>query len=1201
MSAAPPPRGRNGTAIRTFLIADIRGWTTFTAEHGDEAASALARKFAEIADEGVQAWGGRVVELRGDEVLAVFESGRDALRAAAELQAAFAAETQIDPSLPLPVGIGLDAGEAVPVGDGFRGAALNVAARLCSLAAASETIATRNLSQLAGPLPGLDFVDLPPTTLKGLTEPVAAVRVAVTGEQDLALDQREGPTGQTEAESVGQMPTDSLSDGGQPPLPAELEAIVPLAGRLVELRWLGWHWRRAGHGAGRTVVISGQPGIGKTRLAAELAARAHADGATVTYLGATADTEAVTRALAEAGRNLIVIDDLDAAPLTGARRMSEVVPRLNGTRTLLLLTHREEAAAPLLSLVEHLAPPQQRATLGPLEPDAVRAIAALYAGRAARQIPIAEIYDRSGGVPAAVHRWSSAWARDAVAARLEGSATRTSDGRQQLRAAEDDLIGDVADLELVRERSELYAADRPADGAPAAAGPRRDICPYKGLAAFDANDAEYYFGRERLVAELVTRLVGSSFLALVGASGSGKSSALRAGLLPSFAGGVLPGSADWRQEIIRPGEHPLAELERALDGTLDEAIASLAAGSRLVLVVDQFEEVFNSTRDEAERSRFIDLLTAEHESLKVVLAMRADHYGHCAAYPQLATLVARSQVLVGPLARAELESVIEHPAQRVGLRVEPGITEALLSDLGDEPGTLPLLSTALLELWQARQAGRLTLAAYRASGGVQGAVARLAETAYASLSEDERAIARSIFLRLAGTGEGEGIVRRRVPLIEFDQTDERVSSVLTRLTDARLLTSGDGFVEVAHEALLREWPRLQRWLEEDAAGRQLRLHLIDAARDWEVRGREAGDLYRSARLAAALDWSAEHTVELNALEREFVEQSRIASEAEVERQRRTNRRLRALLAGAAVFLLVAVAAGGFALYQSQLANQAEQFARSRELAASAIASREDDPTLSKLLAIEAASIAEPPLESVAALHRALEADRTIYRYAWPADHEVGFLNADLDPSGRYIAASGSLFEQPHDYVEVFDREAEQGGKTLWSFEPATDGLAASTAYFTPDGSRVVFGVFFDAEPPAGASSAEAGIYVRDALTGEEIQRIDTGSCGAAVVAVSNRSAIAFTSTASTCVTFNGASARRDLSLESIDLDNGQRTTLATAAWANNEYAVSADGSTIAFNEIVPPEPGRPQVRTVVGAARSWPARGATVRWLQLCA
>ena len=544
MTESMPRQRRASAAIRTFLIADIRGWTAFTAEHGDESASALARKFAEIANEGVEAWGGRVVELRGDEALAVFESGRDALRAATELQAAFTAETQLDALLPLLVGIGIDAGEAVAVGDGFRGAALNMAARLCSIAAASETITSQGLRQLAGPMPGINFVDLPRTKLKGLPKAVVAVRVEATDRPELPYTATE-PTGQR-----------------QLPLPAELEAIVPLAGRSAELRLLSWHWRRAGHGAGRIVVVSGEPGIGKTRLAAELAARAHSDGAMVSYSGATVDPDALIATLEETGWKLIVVDDLDAASLASARRMTEVAERLSTTSALLVVTHREEAARSLLSIVEALAPSQRRLTLGPLEPDAVRAIAALYAGRAASRIPLSEIYDRTGGVPLAVHRWSSAWARDSVATRLEASATRTSDGRQHLRAAEEQLIEDVTDLELVRERSDLYATDRPPDGRPAVAAPLRDVCPYKGLAAFDAADAEYFFGRERLVAELVTRLVGSSFLALVGASGSGKSSALRAGLLPSLAGGVLPGSGGWRQVVMRPGEHPSLNSRR---------------------------------------------------------------------------------------------------------------------------------------------------------------------------------------------------------------------------------------------------------------------------------------------------------------------------------------------------------------------------------------------------------------------------------------------------------------------------------------------------------------------------------------------------------------------------------------------------------------------------------------------------------------
>ena len=252
--------------------------------------------------------------------------------------------------------------------------------------------------------------------------------------------------------------------------------------------------------------------------------------------------------------------------------------------------------------------------------------------------------------------------------------------------------------------------------------------------------------------------------------------------------------------------------------------------------------MFTATRDEAERSAFLDLVTAPRPGLKVVVTMRADHYGRCAPYPALARLIGSSQVLVGPLTSVELEAVIEAPAERVGLRVEPGLTHELVSDAGTEPGVLPLLSTALLELWQARDGGWLTLDAYRAGGGLKGAVARLAESAFAELDPAQTRIARAIFLRLAGPGEGEGVVRQRVALAELDvDRDPAIARVLEILTAARLLTTGDGYVEVAHEALLREWPRLQAWLEEDATGRRLRLHLMGAVRDWEQRGREPAD------------------------------------------------------------------------------------------------------------------------------------------------------------------------------------------------------------------------------------------------------------------------------------------------------------------------------------------------------------------------
>ncbi len=1176
-------------AIRTFLIADVRGYTRFTAQHGDEAASRLATRFAEVAGEGVEAWGGELVELRGDEALAVFDSARQALRAAVELQSAFADETESEPALPLGVGIGLDVGEAVPVGDGYRGGALNLAARLCAIAGPGEVLASEGLVRLAGHVDGLEYSPLEPTTFKGYDEPIAAVRVS-------------GSDGLWSAAGAALQPS-----GTEPPaLPPELDPIVPLAGRESELRWLSWHWRRARHGHGRTLVLSGPPGIGKTRLAAELATNAHAAGAAVVYLPAPRGTDdpGFEALPGLPGPALVIVDDIDAAGTTMAREAERLADGLAGRPGLLLVTHRREAPPTVMALAERLAPPEQRRRLGPLEPDAVRAIAALYAGRAVEDLPLGDLVARSGGVPTAVHQVASQWARTEASHRLEASAGRTGAGRRTLREAEAAMIEDVADLESTRERARLYAVDAADEGDRVGA---RTICPYKGLAAFEAADADYYFGRERLVAELIARFVGSTFLGLVGDSGSGKSSAIRAGLLPALAGGVLPGSESWPQAVMRPGEHPLVELGRALaralpdralpaddpSAALDAAVATLASGQRLVVVVDQFEEAFNATRDDAERSAFIDLLTSERPGLKVVVAIRADHYGRCAAYPALARLVGADHVLVGPLSAVELAAVIEHPAQRVGLRVEPGLTEALVADAGSEPGVLSLLSTALLELWQARESGRLTLGAYRASGGLRGAIARLAEAAYAELDPHRQAIARAILLRLAGPGEGAELVRRRVPLTELDaDRDPAVAEVLETLTASRLLTSGDGHVEVAHEALLREWPRLQGWLEEDAAGRTLRLHLVGAVRDWEQRGREPGDLYRGARLAAALDWASEHQVELNAAERTFLDESRGASEREVERQRRMNRRLRVLLAGAAVLLVVAVGAGGLAVVQGQraadearhateqqglaqqaaddatqqkqLAQQAARDARSRELIASALAARDQDPSLAKLLAVEALTVRETPTyQSTSVLHQVLAADPIIARYSWPKDHPAPGLFTNLAPDGKLLVATGTA------RLEVAD---PMTAKVLWSYPNRDVGIASGDdfvggALFSTDGTKVIAGLWWanpDHAPPSGVT---LGIAIWDTRTGELERTIDTGPCGGFVSGVSESRLLFWTlppgpDGRTGCHWPNDGAAQ----IEVVDLATGAPAVLSDrATWQLGNGTLSGDGRFAGFD------------------------------------
>ena len=529
-----------------------------------------------------------------------------------------------------------------------------------------------------------------------------------------------------------------------------------------------------------------------------------------------------------------------------------------------------------------------------------------------------------------------------------------------------------------------------------------EVCPFKGLAFFDRADAEYFCGRERLIADLLARLVESPLAGILGSSGVGKSSLLRAGLLPALSAGALPGSEKWRQVLLRPGTHPNAALTRALAGDrLPDVAGQLAPGERLVIAVDQLEELFTLCEREEERAAFAEQLAAaagdpERRAL-VVVSLRADFYGPLASYPPLAALVSASHVLVGPMDRDELARAIEQPAARAGLQVERPLTEALVADVAGEPGGLPLLSTTLLQLWRARDGRVLRYDSYRASGGVRGAVARLAEDAYNQLGKDERRIARGLMLRLA-SGEDGTLARRRVPIGELERITG-ASPVLAKLTDARLLTVSDGEAELSHEAVLREWPRYRAWLDEDRIGRRLHAHLTTAARDWDTRGRDAADVYRGARLAAALEWKAAHEQELTQAEGAFLDASRAAAD-------RAQRRLRIVLAAIVVLMLAAVAGSVVALVNQQRASDQARVALARQLGAEAV--NEPQLDLAMLLAREAVNLDRSP-QTEGTLLATLQRDPAVIgTFALPVELAPQLA---VSPDGHTLAVSHFLINK----------------------------------------------------------------------------------------------------------------------------------------------------------------------------------------------
>ncbi|EME55844.1 eIF2A-related protein [Amycolatopsis decaplanina] len=552
--------------------------------------------------------------------------------------------------------------------------------------------------------------------------------------------------------------------------------------------------------------------------------------------------------------------------------------------------------------------------------------------------------------------------------------------------------------------------------------------PYVGLAVFTPEDADRFFGREQLVAELVSKLNRQRFLAVFGASGSGKSSLLRAGLLPAVR-------EEYATVLMTPGAEPESRLQRTLDARPPE--------TDVLLVVDQFEELFTLCPVLAIRERFITtLLETVREPgsrTRVVLGVRADFYAHCAQHRELVEALREAQVLVGPMSTDELRAVITGPAIRFGYSVEGALVSRLIGDATGQPGVLPLLSHALLQTWRRRRGNALTLAGYDAAGGMHRAIARTAEQAYASLDDQQQHLARQVFGRLVALGEGTEDTKRRIDRGELDHDNPTTTAVVEALARARLLTVDAESVEIAHEALIRSWPRLRDWLTEDRDGLRIHRQLTDAAQAWDTLDRDPGALYRGTRLNLARDWvnDPQQRAHLNALEQQFLNVSDQAA-------RQRTRRQRLLVATLAALLVLALAATGVAIQQRQSALDQRRTALVGKLVAqSATLAAKGQPDASMLLAVEAFHYAPAQVET----RSALLSSQSQYFTTRLAGHTGEVAGVAFSPDSRTLATASR-----DSTVRLWDVASHNSIATLTGH--TSDVLAV---VFSPDGRTLATG------------------------------------------------------------------------------------------------------------------------------------------------
>ncbi|MEO5665311.1 MAG: BTAD domain-containing putative transcriptional regulator [Nocardioides sp.] len=677
-----------------------------------------------------------------------------------------------------------------------------------------------------------------------------------------------------------------------------------------------------------------------------------------------------------------------------------------------------------------------------LEAEELRVDALLRTGRHSEVL--AEIQALVRAAPLREHRWVLQ-AHAQYQSGQQGEALRTL---HQLRTVLTTKLGvdpgpDVIALEqaILRQDPSLLSG-----GAVTASG---STCPYQGLQAFDVDDADRFFGRQGDVEACLEVLRRTTLLALVGPSGSGKSSLMRAGLGAALRARGTP------TVTITPGPRPV------------EALTALGSGpAGATLLVDQFEELFSLCENVQQQREFLRLLVEEAQTRTVVIALRADHLAALAAYGDFARLVERGLYIVGGLGEEGLAQAIEAPARQTGLVIEAGLVDLLVREVKDDPGALPLLSHVLLETWRRREGNTLTVVGYRASGAIHGAVAQSAEALYAKVEVEQRHTLRDLVLRLVTPGPQGEPVRSRVPR-RMVATDTERDQLIEQLVSARLVTSDDGVLEITHEALARAWPRLRGWLDDDVEGQRMLHHLFAAADAWDSMERPDSELYRGVRLARILDWRAGSTTTLTGTEEAFLvasqEQAELEERSAEERAREQARligRLRSVLTGAVVLLVLALAAGGVAAVQSeragdnaaravasrQAAEQGEFTALVRQAALRSEAT--DDVDLSLLLAVAATRLDDSP-ESAAALGRALSRNPALISSAEMTGED--HMSLDLSPDDRTVAIIDAYHR-----VQVLDVLT---GQVLAKAQAgaAREDPGPRTIEFSPDGETLAVG------------------------------------------------------------------------------------------------------------------------------------------------